>query len=281
MPIFAKIQEWDQSRSVVRRFQECASKNDMQMSAEFVSIVMLLSLPALTGAQQPTAAPAATPKPETRVNPKDGLTYVWIPPGRFLMGCTAGDTDCSPHEQPAHEVAITKGFWLGRTAVTQQAYQRVTGKNRSHFRGPNRPVEMVNWSEAKAYCEAAGGRLPTEAEWEYAARAGSLGVRYGNLNDIAWHYDNAGFVSHEVGQKAANAFGLYDMLGNVFQWVADWYGNYAWGEQSNPAGPPSGQLKVLRGGSWDNLAKVARASYRGTGAPDDRNYNFGIRCAEE
>ena len=255
------------------------------MGTKLVSILMLLSLPALTEAQ-----PAAAPKPdpaavhragETQVNPKDGLTYVWIPAGKFLMGCSPGDTDCAPHESPAHEVAVTKGFWLGRTPVTQQAWLRVTGHNRSHFKGPNLPVEMVDWAEAKAYCAAVGGRLPTEAEWEYAARAGSMGPRYGNPNEIAWHYDNSGFKTHDVGQKRPNAFGLYDMLGDVFQWVADWYGTYPSGEQIDPSGPAGGQLRVVRGGSWDNLSSIGRASYRGAGAPADRNYNFGLRCVEE
>jgi formylglycine-generating enzyme required for sulfatase activity len=120
------------------------------MVIKFLLVLVFLSLPALTAAQ-PAAAPAtaaAHKAGESRVNPKDGLTYVWIPAGKFLMGCSAGDTDCKPTEQPAHETAITKGFWLGRTPVTQQAYQRVTGQNRSHFKGPNLPVEMVNWNEA-------------------------------------------------------------------------------------------------------------------------------------
>ena len=197
------------------------------------------------------------------------------------MGCSPGDADCAPQEQPAHEVNITKGFWLGRTPVTQQAYQRVTGKNPSFFKVAEHPVEMVNWNEAKAYCAAVGGRLPTEAEWEYAARAGSMGPRYGAPDEIAWHYDNSGFKTHEVGQKKPNAFGLYDMLGNVFQWVADWYGVYPSSESSDPSGPSSGQLRMVRGGSWDNLSKVARSSYRGTSAPGDRSYSFGIRCVGE
>jgi formylglycine-generating enzyme required for sulfatase activity len=197
------------------------------------------------------------------------------------MGCTQGDAECGPHERPAHLVAITKGFWMGQTPVTQQAYQRVAGKNKSFFKGANRPVEMVNWQEAKAYCAAVGGRLPTEAEWEYAARAGSVGVRYGNLDDIAWYYGNSGLKTQEVGKKAPNAFGLYDMLGNVFQWVADWYADYPAGDRSDPAGAASGQLRVLRGGSWDNPAQTARASNRGTSAPGDTSYNFGVRCVAE
>jgi len=173
------------------------------------TIAVLLTACAVAGplsAQQPT-----------RVNPKDGLTYVWIPPGKFQMGCSAGDAECFDNEKPAHQVTIAKGFWLGRTSVTQQAYQRVTGKNPASHKGANLPVEEVDWNEAQAYCKAIGGRLPTEAEWEYAARAGSTGVRYGNLDEIAWYDKNSGNQSQEVGQKSPNAFGLYDMLGNTWQ----------------------------------------------------------------
>ena len=167
------------------------------------------------------------------------------------------------NEKPAHQVTITKGFWLGQTPVTQQAYQRVTGQNPSHFNGANLPVETVNWDEAKAYCAAIGGRLPTEAEWEYAARAGSTGPAMAIWMRSPGTRGTAEVKTHEVGQKPPNAFGLFDMLGNVWQWMADWYGDYPSGEQSEPSGPASGQNRVLRGGSWDNRSKVARASYRG------------------
>jgi formylglycine-generating enzyme required for sulfatase activity len=211
------------------------------------------------------------------VNSKDGLTYVWIPPGSFMMGCSLGDAKCFGDEKPVHQVTITKGFWLGQTPVTQQAYQRVTGQNPSHLKGANRPVETVSWDEAKAYCGVIGGRLPTEAEWEYAARAGSTAARYGGLDDIAWD----GGPSHEVGQKAANAWGLYDMLGNVWQWVADWYGDYQSGEQSDPSGAASGQDRALRGGSWDLIPGKVRLSNRGRYLPDDRSVNIGLRCVGE
>jgi formylglycine-generating enzyme required for sulfatase activity len=225
------------------------------------------------------------PAVQTRENLKDGLTYVWIPPGRFKMGCSPGDKECFDNEKPAHEVTITHGFWMGQTPVTQEAYQRVLGHNPSHFKGPRLPVEEVTWNEAQSYCEAVGMRLPTEAEWEYAARAGSATARYGNLDEVAWYIGNSDGQTHEVGQKQPNAFGLYDVLGNVFQWVADWYGQ-KYDEQKvavNPTGPSSGQYRVLRGGAWAYNPRDARASYRYRSGPEpsNRNDNFGFRCAGE
>jgi formylglycine-generating enzyme required for sulfatase activity len=193
-----------------------------------------------------------------RVNPKDGLTYVWIPPGHFTMGCSRGDNQCWEDEKPTKQVHIAKGFWMSQTEVTQSAYQRVTGKNPSHFQGPNRPVEMVDWNHAKVYCEAAGMRLPKEAEWEYAARAGSKGPRYGNLDEIAWYAKNSGSQTHDVAQKKPNAWGLYDMLGNVFEWT---------------------QEQKLCGGSWLADAWVARVSYRNSVEPTEREGSYGFRCA--
>jgi TPR repeat protein/formylglycine-generating enzyme required for sulfatase activity len=230
----------------------------------------------------PVIAPSTIAAGTKEVNPKDGLTYVWIPPGRFLMGCSPADSECSGAEKPAHEVTITEGFWLGQTPVTQQAYQRVTGQSPSHFKGANLPVEFVNWFEAQSYCSAIGGRLPTEAEWEYSARAGSTGARYGNLDEIAWYSGNSGNKTHEVGQKQANAWGLYDMLGNVWQWTADWFGDYQSGEQNDPSGAESGQFRMLRGGSWSSLARLrlVRVSYRCGVPPSSRGGDMGLRCVE-
>jgi formylglycine-generating enzyme required for sulfatase activity len=216
-----------------------------------------------------------------KVNPKDGLTYVWIPPGTFTMGCSPGDGECDPDEKPAHRVTITKGFWIGQTEVTQEAYQQAVGTNPSHFQGTKLPVENISWNEAQRYCEAAGMRLPTEAEWEYAARAGSTGARYGNLDAIAWYAGNSGNTTHEAGQKQPNAWGLYDMLGNVWEWVVDWYADYAAGSQSDPRGPASGTYRVLRGGSWDYSPGNARASYCVRFGPEYRFNYIGVRCAVE
>jgi formylglycine-generating enzyme required for sulfatase activity len=216
-----------------------------------------------------------------RVNPKDGLTYVWVPPGKFQMGCSPGDAECGDDEKPVHEVTITKGLWLGQTSVTQAAYQRVMGNNPANHKGPSFPVEEVDWDEARAYCTATGGRLPTEAEYEYAARGGSTAARYGNLEDIAWHNGNSGGASHEVGQKAPNAFGLYDMLGNTWQWVADWQGPYQAGAESDPTGPADGTMKQPRGGSWGSTSRLTRASYRGFVEITHRGGKLGIRCAAQ
>jgi len=215
------------------------------------------------GSVRETAAPRAG---NTRINPTDGLTYIWIPPGSFTMGCSPGDTECRDSEKPPRAEQIANGFWLGQTEVTQAAWRRVMNNDRSHFKGNRLPVESVDWNQANAYCKAIGGRLPTEREWEYAARAGTMGPRYGALDVIAWFNANSGDRTHPVGQKQANAYGLYDMLGSVWEWTSDNYG----------AG-----MKVLRGGSWSVVAMDARASYRVSGMPSAHNNNIGFRCAGE
>jgi len=218
-------------------------------------------------------------KPGTvKVNPKDELPYVWIPPGTFQMGCSSGDRECLDSEKPLHRVKISSGFWMGQTEVTQEAYQKVAAKNPSHFKGEKRPVENVTWDDARSYCQAVGMRLPTEAQWEYAARAGSNGSRYGEVDRIAWYNQNSGGQTYEVGGKQANAWGLNDMLGNVWEWVADWYAAYPRGSVVDPQGPASGKFRTLRGGAWNYDSRTARASYRSRGVPLDL-YPIGLRCA--
>jgi formylglycine-generating enzyme required for sulfatase activity len=242
-----------------------------------MSITMMMTLcawlaaPVRLGAQEHKAG-------DTRISDKDGQPYVWIPPGQFSMGCSPGDGECGSKENPVHQVTITKGFWMGQTPVTQTAYQRVTGQNPSSFKGPYLPVENVTWIEAKQYCGKVGMRLPTEAEYEYAARAGSTASRYGDIDQIAWHKRNSGGKTHGVGDKLPNAWNLYDMLGNVWEWTADWYGGYPAGAQSDPTGPASGNWRVLRGGSWNRDPRFVRASVRDRNVPEFRNYDIGVRC---
>jgi formylglycine-generating enzyme required for sulfatase activity/uncharacterized caspase-like protein len=213
-----------------------------------------------------------------KINPKDGQKYVWVPPGSFNMGCSPGDSECIANEGPAHKVTISKGFWLGQTEVTQAAWQKVRGSNPSSFKGPNRPVEQVKLNEAATYCARIGGRLPTEAEWEYAARGGSAQSRYGQLEQVAWYSPISNNTTYEVARKEPNAFGLYDMLGNVWEWVADWYGEYPAGSVTDPTGPSSGTEPILRGGAWNYDSRVARASFRFRYVPVSRYVYIGLRC---
>jgi formylglycine-generating enzyme required for sulfatase activity len=156
------------------------------------------------------------------------------------MGCSPGDGEGDDDEKPAHLVTISRGFWMGQTPVTQEAFQLLMGANPSYFEGAKLPVHSTTWDDALSYCQTVGMRLPTEAEWEYAARAGTTTPRYGELKDIAWYCENSGQQVHPVGEKIPNAWGFYDMLGNVAEWVADWYADrYPRGSVIDPQGPPS------------------------------------------
>ena len=236
--------------------------------------------------QGPVAARGSSkPQPanvQTRVNPKDGLSYVWIPPGKFIMGCSPGDKQCVPNEKPPHEVTITRGFWLGQTEVTQGAYARfaVTGRKRAPI-SPDLPAGDLRWDDARQYCEWAGMRLPTEAEWEYAARAGTTGPRYGDLDAIAWYNVNGTVNFHPPRGKEPNPWGLYDMLGNMREWVADWYDEryYDRSVPRDPAGPARGAVRVLRGSSVYEIPAQLRASYRGWDKPNVAFPTYGCRCA--
>jgi serine/threonine-protein kinase len=298
--------------------------------------------------EAPLAEHGPTPG-AAKVNPKDGLKYVWIPRGSFQMGCSPGDNECDVVEKPAHQVIITKGFWLGQTEVTVGAYKRfVAATGRQMPPEPNyhrslkprplnpgwsdevMPIVGVTWDDAQAYCRWAGGQLPTEAEWEYAARAGGTAPRYGDLDEIAWYGGNSGrqrldserifekdmrnriqtFLSHtsykgrdeygerlsengndmhEVGRKRANGFGLFDMLGNVEEWVSDWWDDalsdesqyYKNSPSQDPAGPAGGTRRVLRGGSWNDPPRLVRVSGRGRSNPAVRDSGNGVRCVWE
>ena len=230
---------------------------------------------------------------QTRENFMDGLQYIRIPPGTFQMGCSRGDSDCYGDEKPSHGVTISKGFWMGQTEVTVGAYKRFaasTGRKMSAAPDFNKrrandtmPIVNVSWSDAYDYCKWAGGRLPTEAEWEYAARGGSAEPRDGNLDEVAWYSNNSGGQTHEVAQKRANGFGLYDTLGNVWEWVNDWFDEnyYQHSPSEDPSGPTSGQERVLRGGSWDFGPRYVRVSDRGRYVPVGRDNNGGVRCARQ
>jgi formylglycine-generating enzyme required for sulfatase activity len=221
-----------------------------------------------------------------------GLAVRWIPAGRFTMGSPSSEEERYPDETQ-HEVVLTRGVFLAETECTQWQWEKVMGGNPSTFKGTERPVEQVSWGEAVEYCrkltakQRADGiladgwewRLPTEAEWEYAVRAGTTGARHGELEAIAWHSGNSDSVTHVVGGKQANAWGLHDMIGNVWEWCSDWHGDYPTGRVTDPTGPSSGSSRVNRGGSCFNDARNARSADRGRNDPGFRFYSLGFRPA--
>ena len=208
-----------------------------------------------------------------------------------MMGCSEEDPECNADEKPAHRVSITRPFEIGKFQVTQAEYEAVMAANPSNSKGANLPVEGVSWEDAQKFCEAMNGkkdgyryRLPTEAEWEYAARAGNSSCRYGPLADVAWSRDNSGGKSHPVGEKKPNAFGLHDTLGNVWEWVQDWYSltYYGHSPEADPKGPDSGEYRLARGGSWRGVVRgQSRVSSRYMLKPNTRSPVVGFRCLRE
>ncbi len=239
------------------------------------------------------------------------MEMLLIPPGGFDMGCVTGSVqyECYSFELPVHTVTLTNAFYLGRYEVTQAQWQARMGSNPSYFQSastqvpaaqvPNRPVELVSWNMiagAGGFMAQTGMRLPTEAEWEYAYRAGTTTAFHGftgylnGTNDdtlvgnIAWYWQGscslgAACQTRPVGGKAGNGFGLHDMAGNVWEWVNDWYESYSSSAQTNPTGPTTGSYHVFRGGSWIIDSRFVRGSNRLNFAPDDTGSDLGFRAA--
>jgi formylglycine-generating enzyme required for sulfatase activity len=185
--------------------------------------------------------------------------------------------------EDGREVAVGP-FRMGVYEVTQAEFERVMGRNPSYRLQDSLPVERVTWEEAAAFCSEIGGRLPTEAEWEYAARAGSTGRFYwgsGDAGEYAWYRDNSDNRSRKVGGKKPNAWGLHDMAGNVFEWVQDWYGDYSAARLDHPRGPESGVAKVIRGASWYSEGGSLDLGSRFNNRPGFRNFKVGFRCARD
>jgi formylglycine-generating enzyme required for sulfatase activity len=217
-----------------------------------------------------------------------GMEFVLIRAGEFYMGSEDGEDN----EKPVHLVRITRPFYLGKYQVTQIQWEAVMGSNPSHFTGdPNRPVENVSWNDTQEFLQRLGEkekgylyRLPTEAEWEYAARAGKwteycFGDDPQLLRKYAWYDENSGGTTHPVGQLKPNVWGLYDMHGNVWEWVQDWFEEtyYQKSPTDDPQGPAAGQFRVLRGGSSLDYAGDARCAFRHGGLPDDVFDLIGFR----
>jgi len=248
------------------------------------------------------AAIAATGYPWLVRDTATQVEMVLIPPGTFQMGCSPSNQyPCFPDENPVHSVMLPNAFYMGRYEVTQAQWTARMGSNPSNFQSasaqvpasqvPNRPVERVSWNAVQGFLSATGMRLPTEAEWEYAYRAGTTtafhsmpGQPNGTNNDsllgnITWFDGSSGNQTRPVGQKAANGLGLYDMGGNVWEWVSDWYSAsyYASSPSVNPQGPSVGVLRMLRGGGWDYNSNYCRSAVRGYSDPSNVNASFGFR----
>jgi formylglycine-generating enzyme required for sulfatase activity len=233
------------------------------------------------------------------------IEMLLVPPGTFNMGCSPSTVyACNADENPVHAVTLTNAFYVGRYEVTQAQWTARMGSNPSFFQSasaevpaaqvPNRPVEQVSWNTIQGFLSATGLRLPTEAEWEYAYRAGTTTAFHsmpgfpngtnddGQLGQIGWFESNATSQTRPVGMKAANGLGLYDIAGNVWEWVSDWYAAayYATSPSLNPAGPSGGTVRVCRGGGWAYGSSLyLRASYRGFDTPDHPGNNLGFRVA--
>jgi len=244
-----------------------------------------------------------------------GMKLVSIPKGTFQMGSPPSEEGSSNNERQ-HEVTLTQDYYLGAFEVTQAQYEIVMGNNPSNFQGDkvadrnpevgqaaedidssNHPVEKVSWKDAMEFCQRLSAlpeeknagrvyRLPTEAEWEYACRAGSktaysFGENSTSLGEHAWCGSSSDSTTHPVGQKQPNAWGLYDMHGNVWEWCKDRYGDYPYGGVTDPTGPPSGSDRVFRGGGWSSIAEICRSAYRNYLEPGDRVEYLGFRvvCA--
>ncbi len=306
--------------------------------AHSVLLVVLWAhgLSALTPPRNEAAPPRAG---EVRLNSTDALEYVYVPPGAFEMGCVAGDSECQEDEKPSHHVELAHGFWMGRTEVTVEAFRKfVSARNYrttaesdgwSRFfdgkslvkkegvawqipgfeQGPKHPVLHVSWYDARQFCAWAGGRLPTEAEWEYAARGGRESARYpwgdgstpllggakqANVADeslkrrhpslkVVSGYDDGYAYTSPAGEFARNDFGLQDIAGNAGEWCSDWYDKEYYRAPSgrDPVGPALGLQRVIRGGSWVDDASNLRASYRVRDAPTYHDSFVGFRCVRD
>ena len=287
--------------------QQLASKRSAALLKTFVTVAVTLFLLLIvvfagywyaTKATRQRAAFFETINNHTTADPGDqavvsvnGIEYAfrWCPPGEFSMGSLSDKAYSS--EEPVHQVTLTQGFWMLETEVTQAMYQNLVGNNPSHFSGADHPVESVDWDDANEFCNKLGQqlgvpvRLPTEAQWEYACRAGNQSDFYWGDNDSekvmgtnCWYEENSD-STHPVGKKRPNEFGLYDMSGNVYEWCSDRYEPryYKDSPLQDPQGPASGLLRVCRGGGWFNCPRFCRCAYRGRCEPGNRHYFLGFR----
>ena len=245
---------------------------------------------------KPAAKPKAKPAPRrnsSTVSLSAELNklinnMVYVSGGTFTMGGTSEQgSDAWDDEKPTHSVTLSS-YYICKYEVTQALWRAVMGSNPSYFKGDNLPVEQVSWNDCQTFINRLNNytgrnfRLPTEAEWDFAARGGNNSRHYkysgsNNIGDVAWYGDNSGECTHPVGTKRPNELGLYDMSGNVFEWCSDWYGTYSSYSQTNPTGPDSGSYCINRGGAFAYGASRHRSTDRSYSTPDTHYYFLGLR----
>ncbi|MCP4625680.1 MAG: formylglycine-generating enzyme family protein [bacterium] len=220
---------------------------------------------------------------------KTGIYFRLIPAGTYMMGSPSSESGRASDEGPLHQVTISKPFYISKYEITQAQWEAVMGSNPSRFTnsGKNAPVEQVSWHDCQEFIlmlrqkegsPARSFRLPTEAEWEYASRAGTISPYAGDIGFMGWYDGNSSGRTHEVGQKKPNAWGLFDMHGNVWEWCRDWYkDSYASGDTKDPTGPQSGSERVDRGGGWSSSASSCRSAFRNGRSPGYRGFYLGFR----
>lgn len=252
-----------------------------RLAVKVMAAALLALCATTTYAGEAIAGGAAFTDPDTT------MEFIFVKGGCYKMGDTFGGGDGD--EKPVHEACVSD-FYIGKFEVTQGEWEKMMGSNPSHFKkGARYPVDQVSWNDAQEFLRKMNSRsgkryrLPTEAEWEYAARSGGKSEKYAGFSDVpeldlyAWYDKNAGSSTHPVGEKKPNGLGLYDMTGNVYEWVQDWKANYSPPSRGNPQGPSSGTYRVLRGGSWNSILRLLRATARNHHPPDSRLYSYGFR----
>ena len=266
----------------------------LMFSSVFRGRLLVLFCAAVLGAN--VRADKGAPRDgEHHVIPDLALRLLWVKPGAFLMGSPPDEPARDKAEGPQRRVTLSRGFWLGRTEVTQAQYEAITGTNPSRFQvaGPDAPVEHVSWLDAMAFCEKltarerAAGRLPegyrytlpTEAQWEYACRAGTTDAYAGPIEAMAWYDENSDRTTHPVAQLRPNDWGFHDMSGNVLEWCRDWYELYSGRAETDPTGPKHGHYRIARGGCWLMAKEVGRSAARAGGSAARVDYTLGFRLA--
>ncbi len=270
----------------------CGFPLKQMIAVGFMAAVLGMPMVSALAAENEATIEKAVTEPEKNLTLDLGngvkLELVLIQPGTFIMGAE----NVSENEKPAHKVTLTKPFYMGKYEVTQEQWQAVTGDNPSQFKegaeAGKRPVEQVSWNDINAKFlpklteripKGWKTRLPTEAEWEYSCRAGTTEDYAGKLDAMGWHESNSKDTTHPVGGKKANAWGLYDMHGNVWEWCADLKAEYPSEALTDPTGASSGSNRIGRGGSWGGDAKYCRSAHRDWGTPDYRGLRLGFRLA--